>query len=122
MNTIDKSIDRTNQRLVNILDLCDDIHYLINKEIKKTDSFYFKKHKLNFKDVLTDIENFNYDLEELDLDQLLEQPILFAYYTHPEEGGWWIEDITADITGRNWITDYFDLRYSPNLLLPDYQL
>jgi hypothetical protein len=108
---------------MNLFDLCDDIHYLINQEIKKTDNFNLRKHKLNFKEVLQDIENFNYDLEDLELDQLLENtPILYAYYLHPEEGGWWIDDISADITGRNWITDYFALRYSPNLLLPDYQL
>ena len=108
---------------MNILDLCDDIHYLINQEIKKTDNFYFKKHKLNFKEVLEDIKTYNYILEDINLYQLIEQPILFAYYLHEEEGGWWIEDITADITGRNWITDYFDLRYSPNLsLLADYRL
>ena len=39
---------------MNIFDLSPDIHYLINKEIKKTDSFNLKKHKLNFKDVFWD--------------------------------------------------------------------
>lgn len=107
---------------MNILDLCPDIHYLINKEIKKTDNYKLRVHKDKFKKVLTDIENFNYNLEDTNLDQLIETPILYAYYLHEEEGGWWIEDISADITGRNWITDYYDLRYSPNLLLPDYQL
>lgn len=108
---------------MNLLDLCDDIHYLINKEIKKTDNYKLRVHKDKFKEVLQDIETYNYILEDLDLDKLLQKPILFAFYTHPEEGGWWIEDINADITGRNWITDYFDLRYSPNLsLLADYRL
>ena len=108
---------------MNIFNLSPDIHYLINQEIKKTDNFNLRKHKLNFKEVLQDIENFNYILEDTQIYQLIQQPILFAYYLHEEEGGWWIEDIVADITGRNWITDYFDLRYSPNLyLLGDYRL
>jgi hypothetical protein len=107
---------------MNLFDLCPDIHYLINQEIKKTDNFNLRKHKLNFKEVLQDIVNFNYELEDLELYQLIETPILYAYYLHPEEGGWWIDDIVAKETGRNWITDYFDFRYSPNLLLPDYQL
>lgn len=108
---------------ITLLDLSPDIHYLINQEIKKTDNYNLRKHKFNFKEVLQDIENFNYILEDINIYQLIEQPILFAYYLHEEEGGWWIEDIVADITGRNWITDYFDLRYSPNLyLLADYRL
>jgi len=108
---------------MNLLDLCGDIHYLINQEIKKTEHFNLRIHKDKFKKVLIDIENFNYELEDTDLDQLIETPILYAYFLHREEGGWWIDDICADITGSNWITNYYDLRYSPHLLLlPDYQL
>ena len=107
---------------MNLLNLCDDLHYQINKEIKKTDNFSLRVHKDKFKKVFQDIENFNYILEDINIYQLLAQPILFAYYLHEEEGGWWIEDISADITGRNWITDYFDFRHSPNLVLPNYLL
>tara|TARA_R100000654_G_scaffold26188_1_gene49714 strand:+ start:3416 stop:3733 length:318 start_codon:yes stop_codon:yes gene_type:complete len=105
---------------MNLLDLCPDIHYLINQEIKNTKSFYLKKHKDNFKKVLEDIDNSNYQLYNTDLELLIETPILFAYYL--DDCGWWIEDIIADITGRNWITDYFDFRNSPNIIIPDYQL
>ena len=64
-------------------------------------------HKEKFKKVFNDIENFNYNLNDLELHQLIDKSILYAYYLHPEEGGWWIDDIIGDITGRNWITDCY---------------
>lgn len=105
-----------------MLNLCDDLQYLINKEIKKTDNYSLRVHKDKFKKVFQDIENFNYNLNDIDLDQLIESPILYAYYLHPEEGGWWIDDINANITGKNWITDHYSFCHSPNLVLPDYHL
>ena len=37
---------------MNLLDLCGDIHYLINQEIKKTEHFNLRVHKDKFKKVL----------------------------------------------------------------------
>ena len=50
---------------MNLLDLCGDIHYLINQEIKKTEHFNLRVHKDKFKKVLIDIGNFNYELEDI---------------------------------------------------------
>tara|TARA_R110000787_G_scaffold71793_1_gene159854 strand:+ start:171 stop:476 length:306 start_codon:yes stop_codon:yes gene_type:complete len=90
---------------MNLLNLCDDLHYQINKEIQKTENFYLRVHKDKFKKVFEDIENYNYYLNDLELYILIDKPILYAYYL--QEVGWWIDDINADITGENWITNYY---------------
>ena len=71
---------------MNLLELSDDIHYLINQEIKKTEHFNLRVHKDKFKKVLIDIETFNYNLEDTDLDQLIETPIFFT-----QRRGWVVD-------------------------------
>jgi hypothetical protein len=86
-----------------ILNLCDDILGMIEQEVKVHPRYQFKK-------VLEELVEGDWELYDCELYQLLDAPpIIYAHAYHPDEGGWWFDDITAEITGRNWITDLVDL-------------
>jgi hypothetical protein len=81
--------------IVNILNLCDDILELIEKEWQP---------RYQYKKVLKELVQGDWELYDCDLGELLyAPPFLFAERYHPDEGGWWFDDITAELTGQNWI-------------------
>ena len=112
MNTIEDSIDRTSLREVNILDLCDDILGLIDRQVEINSTYQHKRRPY-----LMDIKNNNFNLKDCEIPVLLQLPIIYARYDgQDDKGGWWIDDIPANNIGENWVLkDWRDNQYDPTL-------
>jgi len=96
---------------MNILDLCDDILGLIERQVSINPNYYKRRP------YLMDIKNNNFNLKDCEISVLLQLPIIYArYWGQGDKGGWWIDDICADIVGENWVLkDWRDKQYDPTL-------
>lgn len=116
---------------MNLLDLCDDLHESIGKQLKKNPTYLFKS-------VLQEIRDYKPKDPSLLLLELMysEVPYLYACCYSWDQGGWWFEPINErEISYDNWVyknfideqaeyaMDYHRLKFEdldiPVLLPPD---
>jgi len=84
---------------MNFLNLCDDIIGMIQVEVANHPKYRYKK-------VLEELVNGDWELNDLELDNLIDSPPYnYATYYHPDEGGWWCDDILGEFCGTNWIVE-----------------
>jgi hypothetical protein len=95
---------------MNLLDLCDDLHYLIGENIKQTPDY----NKHNFRKVVDELDTYKREPNSIYLETLIneESPYLYAYCYPYEDGGWWFETINDPYTTQfNWVfKDFEDAR------------